>query len=541
MLLSFGTILKQVTPAELRAMLVDGQELALLDVREQGAFGRDGHLLFASSLPLSRLELMVDDLVPRRTARVVLCDAGGEGLAERAAERMAELGYEDLSMLEGGVEGWRRAGHVVFTGVNVPSKAFGELVEHKCATPRLSAEELNARIRAGEDIVILDSRPWDEYRRMSIPGGIDAPGAELVYRVHDLAPAPGRLVVVNCAGRTRSIIGAQSLINAGIPNPVVALENGTMGWHLAGLEIEKGATRRAPEPSSLGLAKAKAAAVRIAARFGVCAIDHEGLAEWRREADRRTLYVLDVRSPEEYAAGHLPDSRPAPGGQLVQATDEYVGVRNARIVLVDDTGVRATVTASWLIQMGWPEVAVLRDALAGQKLSTGPHRPYVPAIAAAPVELIGPAALNEAGLNSAVVVDFADSLTYRAGHIPGAWFLVRARIEADARKLPRADRFIATSPDGRLAQLAAPELAAATGRPVLALKGGTAAWRAAELLLVQGMENVASKADDVMYKPYDHEKGIEGYMKDYLAWELDLVPQLEQDGTARFDVRPPGG
>jgi rhodanese-related sulfurtransferase len=245
-----------------------------------------------------------------------------------------------------------------------------------------------------------------------------------------------------------------------------------------------------------------------------------------------------MRSPEEYAAGHLPGSRSAPGGQLVQATDEYVGVRNARLVLIDDTGVRATMTASWLIQMGWPEVVVLRDGLAGD-LETGAERPGANVSEAADHPEIDAAALNEAGLNGTVVVDFADSLTYRAGHIPGAWFMVRSRIAADVKNLPRAERYVATSQDGRLARLAAPELAAATGRSVTVLRGGTAAWRAAELLLVQGHENLASEPDDVVYKPYDHEGGIEDYMREYLAWERELVAQIEADGTANFRILTP--
>jgi rhodanese-related sulfurtransferase len=528
---------RTVSPAALRATIVDGGELALLDVREQGTFGR-GHLLFASCVPLSRLELMIADVVPRRSVRMVLCD-GGDGLAERAAARLAALGYGDIAVLEGGVAAWRAAGHVLFGGVNVPSKAVGELIERRCNTPRVTALELAGKLEAGEDLVILDGRPWDEYHRMSIPGGIDTPGAELVYRVHDLAPSPDRLVVVNCAGRTRSIIGAQSLINAGIANRVVALKDGTMGWHLAGLQVEKGAERRAPSPSPEGLAKAQAAAARVAARVGVRSIDAAGLEAWRREADRRSLFLLDVRSPEEYAAGHLPGSRSAPGGQLVQATDDYVGVRNARLVLIDDTGVRATMTASWLIQMGWPEVAVLRDGLAGAALETGAERPVPAALKTVDVPEIDAAALNEAGLNGTVVVDFADSLTYRAGHVPGAWFMVRARIAEDAPKLPIAERYVATSEDGRLARLAAADLAAATGRQVTALKGGTAAWRAAELLLVQGNENLASEPDDVMYKPYDHERGIEGYMREYLAWEHELIAQIEADGTANFKIAMP--
>ncbi len=239
-----------VTPAELKAMLHDGRELALLDVREEGVFSKR-HLLFAGALPLSRLELGIAALVPRHGTRIVLCD-DDDGQAQKAASKLASLGYRDIAVLAGGVEGWAKAGYELFSGVHVPSKAFGEFVEHHQNTPRMPAEEIKAKLDAGADMIILDSRPMAEFTNMSIPTGIDCPGAELVYRVHDLVKSPDTLVVVNCAGRTRSIIGAQSLINAGIPNKVVALKNGTMGWHLAGLKVAKGETKHAPDPSPGG-------------------------------------------------------------------------------------------------------------------------------------------------------------------------------------------------------------------------------------------------------------------------------------------------
>ncbi|HVJ25076.1 MAG TPA: rhodanese-like domain-containing protein, partial [Burkholderiales bacterium] len=210
------------------ALLAGSGELALLDVREQGVHYR-GHPFFACAAPLSRLELVIGDLLPRKTAPVVLLDGGGEGLAEKAFSRLTELGYSDVAILDGGCEGWRAAGFELFRGVNVPSKAFGEFVEHHYGTPRIAPGELK-RLQELKKVLVVDSRPLEEYQRMNIPGGIDMPGAELVYRIHDLAPSPDTLVVVNCAGRTRSIIGCQSLRNAGIPNPVVALKDGTMGW-----------------------------------------------------------------------------------------------------------------------------------------------------------------------------------------------------------------------------------------------------------------------------------------------------------------------
>src|SRR5688572_8659866 len=273
-------------------LLARAGELALLDVREQGVHYR-GHPFFACSAPLSRLEMMVEDLVPRRSAPMVLLDGGSEGLAEKAQARLRELGYTDVSILEGGCAAWKAAGGELFSGVNVPSKAFGEFVEHQYETPRIPPEKLKEFLDQKRKLVVLDSRPFEEYHRMNIPGGIDAPGAELAWRVHDLAPDPDTLVVVNCAGRTRSIIGCQSLRNAGIPNPVVALKDGTMGWELAGFQVERGSTRVAPPPSEEGRKRARGVGERVAKRFQVKFTDRRTVEKWISDP-ARTLYLLDA-------------------------------------------------------------------------------------------------------------------------------------------------------------------------------------------------------------------------------------------------------
>ena len=424
---------KTISAEALHDALTDGGEIALLDVREEGVFAKR-HILRACPMALSRLEVMVAKLVPRRGCRVVLCDAG-DGLAERAAARLTGFGYADVSVLAGGVEAWADAGYELYAGVNVPSKAFGEFVEVAYDTPRITAAELDAWRAAGDDLVILDSRPYPEFRNMSIPGGVDCPGAELAYRVHDAAPSAATTVVVNCAGRTRSIIGAQSLINAGVANRVVALENGTMGWHLAGLELARGAEALAPEVSADGLAKAQAAATRVAQRFGVQTIDDATLARFKAEAAERSLFVFDVRNPEEYEAGHRADARLAAGGQLVQATDQYVGTAGARLVLVDDTGVRATMTASWLVQLGWRDTYVLAGGLGDDPLVTGPEASEVLGLASIEADEVSAAELDAMlAAGSATVVDLEDSLRFRDGHIPGAWYAVRARFPDQPRQ-----------------------------------------------------------------------------------------------------------
>lgn len=524
-----------INAEQLKTMLEDGAELALIDVREQGPFSR-AHLLFACCIPLSRMELVIDDLVPRHNVRAVLMDGGdvNEDGADRAAERLAALGYTDLVILQGGLQAWRAAGLEVFSGVNVPSKAFGEIVEQACHTPHITPEALKARLDDGEKLVILDARPQSEYRRMNIPGGIDTPGAELVYRVRDLVPDAETPVIVNCAGRTRSIIGTQSLINAGLPNPVAALKGGTMGWRLAGFELEHDQQRYAPTPSAEALAWARTAAQRVGERTGVQRIDPAKLQSWRGQSGQRSLFVFDVRGPEEFEAGHLLDARSAPGGQLIQATDEYVGVRNARIVLVDDTEVRATMTASWLLQLGWPEVYVF-GGLDGLPQARGTRSTRVLGLAS-DVSFIEPGPLQaRLADGTTAVVDLAASTSHGAGHVPGAWWTVRARL---AQALPALASFplvVLTSEDGVLAQLAAPELRAL--RPdleVQVMSGGNRAWRDAGFEVEAGFAKVIGEIDDVWYKPYEHPEADPAAMQGYLTWEVDLVPQIYRDGVARF-------
>jgi rhodanese-related sulfurtransferase len=527
----------RLAPAALRARLMEGDgELALLDVREQGAFAR-AHILLASNAPLSRLEIDLPRLVPRRATPVVLCD-GGDGRAERAAAILARYGYSDVAALDGGIEAWREAGFTLFEGIHVPSKAFGEFVEATYGTPHVTAAELARLAATGRKLVILDSRPLSEYRQMSIPGGIDVPGAELVHRVRDLAPDPETLVVVNCAGRTRSIIGAQSLINAEVQNRVVALENGTMGWTLAGQRLEHGEERVPPPLTADARTWARAAAATVAARFGVRTVGHEALERWRQEAEARTLYLCDVRLPEEYEAGHLPGARCTPGGQLVQATDAHLGTRGARVVLVDDDGVRATMTASWLIQMGWCESYVLRDGLGGE-LECGPEPLAVLGLdeRATTKAAVSPATLapmiEDGGVRT---LDFADSRTFRDGHIAGAWWLSRASLQEDLPQIPPAPAYVLTSPDGILARLGLAEVTGLVDAPVHVLAGGTEAWSAAGLPLETGAERMAGNPDDVVYlRPYDRPpEQAEAAMREYLQWETTLLAQLERDGTLSF-------
>lgn len=534
-----------LTVQQIKEMLKTGEVFAFFDVREEGEFSTRGHPLFATPLPLSRLEPRALALLPDPHTRIVLMDDGEDGpnpqwagRANRAAAKLSGLGYTNLAVMAGGLKAWRDAGYEVFTGVNVPSKAFGEVVEHGNDTPRIDAAEVQKLIDDKADMVILDSRPLPEFTNMSIPGGVDCPGAELVYRVKDFVKRPETLVVVNCAGRTRSIIGAQSLINAGLPNKVMALKNGTMGWHLAGLQVARGETKsfgpQGPEAAKF----AQAAAANIAGRMGIRKIDKAGLVALEKKGG--PLYRLDVRDPAEYAQGHLKGFRHAAGGQLVQATDQYVGARNATIVLHDNDGVRATMTAHWLLQMGWKETYVLDHAPTAAELTMEAEPRYPAGFSVPKVASVAAAELQKT-LATALVIDLDTSLKYRDGHVPGAWFAVRANL---ARTVPEmrsrqagASRIVVVAPDAELAALAASEIADLTpDLPVAVLAGGMKAWREAGAEVETGHVRMADPPTDVWYRPYDFKEDVEAAMRQYLDWEVDLVPQVERDGDARFSV-----
>ncbi len=548
--------MKTIDAATLKGWIHDGGELAILDAREDGEFGRS-HLFWANPVGLARAELRARAVLglpssameaafglPARARSVRICcvDGGEGGLAERLATYLDSIGCTDVSVLAGGTPAWVAAGYVAFSGVNVPSKAFGEWVEHRFGTPSVSAEALKAMQDAGEDMVILDSRPIEEFRRMSIPGAIDVPGGELVYRVGDIARSPATTIVVNCAGRTRSIMGAESLRSAGVPNRIVALRNGTMGWELAGFTCDRGRESAYAPGTPATLATAQARAQGFAARNGVQAIDAAGLRALLAET-AHTTYLLDVRAPAEFAAGHIAGSRHAPGGQLVQATDTWVAVRHARIVLVDGDafapgtdGVRARMTAGWLRQLGGWEVYVLGDAT-GLRLAEGPGLVDCPEAAAVQVDQVTPAELAaRLGDGAAQVIQLVRSIDFREAHIPGALWGVRTRLEALKDRLSADRPVIVAAAEEEIGRLAVPELRALAPQiPVRVLAGGLAAWRRAGLPIAADRTTPPDAACiDFYLRPYDRNSGVEAAMKAYLSWEIDLVHEVERDGDARF-------
>lgn len=529
---------------DVRSALLEKSEIAFLDVREEDPHAQS-HPLFAANFPLSRVELDAYSKLPRRDVQIVTLDEGDVDLSESdamlAARRLVALGFTRVAVFIGGVRAWQAAGGELFRDVNVPSKSFGELVEAKRHTPSLSAPEVKALIDQHADVVIVDARRYDEYNTMSIPTATSCPGAELVLRIAELAPRPETQVIVNCAGRTRSIIGTQSLINAGIPNKVSALRNGTIGWTLAGQVLDKGETRKFKDVTEQTMQNAAARARSVAERAGVKSVTWSDAQPWQSQVER-TTYFFDARTPEEFAAGHIAGFRSTPGGQLVQETEMVAPVRGARIGLVDTDGARANMTASWLAQMAW-DVYVLTELPAGAFAETGPwvaecaKLPIVPTIAVAELAAgLADDVGQDVAAKTMVVIDLSKHAQYVQAHIPGAMYVLRSQFKQSLSQLPQALAYVLVCPDGLLSAYAHAEIAALLGAPVSVLAGGMQAWKAAGLALEKGATALLSEPIDRYKRPYEGTDAPREAMQAYLDWEFGLVAQLGVDGTHHFNV-----
>jgi rhodanese-related sulfurtransferase len=513
---------------DLAAIMVSASLYALLDVRERGEFN-ECQIAGATSLPRSQIEFRIAQLVPNRKVPIVVYDEGGER-ALLGAKTLTEVGYEQVSILDGGLAAWRREGRLTVSGVNVPSKAFGEKVHHERSIPEITAEELNDLQRLSGDLVILDVRTPEEYRRFCIPGGVNVPGGDLVLWAEELKRKRNATIVVNCAGRTRSIIGTATLERLGLTN-VRALKNGTMGWVLAGLDLERDPSRIEPSAPPSSHTQAISLARQLAAEENITWISPPQVSISLARMNEGVTYLIDVRSAREYESGHVPGSLNIPGGQAVQRADDFIAVRNAQIIFISNESARAVMSAYWYRQMGFPNVSVLQGGLvawseSGGKLESGaqPKEPLGFEAAKRAVPYVDARSLTRTLPDSpAFILDVGTSLDFETTHVAGAKWISRGWIDV---KLPglfpdRNQAIVLTCPDGQQSTLAAKTLTEIGYTHVSVLDGGVQAWSAAGLQTQHGLDACLVRPNDVVLSPSI--RGTKEDMQRYLEWELKLT------------------
>ena len=516
-----------ISPDDLHLRLAEDAPIALIDVRDPPEYNAS-HIVGSSLIPRRMLEFELPEAVPHRDTPIVFCDED-EGRVHFAAATAERMGYRDVSTLVGGTNRWAFLDLPTEWGVNVPSKDFGERVEVVHHVPEIDADDLHARIARGDSLVILDTRTPEEYRRSCIPGGRSMPGGELALRITDvLEDAPSdATVVVNCAGRTRSIIGTRVLQRMSLDREVVGLKNGTAGWMLAGHELEFGADRDAlPSVTSEGQAAAEQYARRCAAEDGVQLIGVEELDELLERSRSESVYFIDVRTEAEYEAGHIAGFRWFPGGQAVQRSDDVAIVHHAPIVFVCDGVARAALTASWYRQMGHRHIYALEGGIgawtsAGRSLERGSEsrEPGLLSEARAAVGTIEPGAIFDR--SEAVVLHVGTSQEFAQSHPPGARWAPRGSLERDVDELvtEESTAIIAVCETGEQSLLAAQTLWEAGRREVSAVAGGMAAYREAGLPIEYGLSGVLSPPNDIL--TFGPQRGFAD-MQHYLRWETAL-------------------
>jgi rhodanese-related sulfurtransferase len=513
--------------ANLAALMASESLHAVFDVRERGEFN-ECQISGATSLPRSQIEFRIAQLVPNRNVPIVVYDEGGER-ALLGAKTLTEVGCEQVSILDGGLAAWQKEGRSTVSGVNVPSKAFGEKVHHERSIPEITAEELSELQRVSGDLVILDVRTPEEYRRFCIPGGLNVPGGDLVLWAEELKGKRSATIVVNCAGRTRSIIGTATLRRLGLTN-VRALKNGTMGWVLAGLDLESDPSRIEPSAPRSSHARAISLARQLAAEENITWISPLQVSSSLARTNEGVTYLIDVRSAREYEAGHVQGSLSIPGGQAVQRADDFIAVRNAQIIFISNESARAVMSAYWYRQMGFSNVSVLQGGLvawseSGGKLESGaqPNEPLGFEAAKRAVHYVDARSLARTlHDSSAFILDVGTSLDFETTHLAGAMWISRGWIDV---KLPglfpdRSQAIVLTCPDGQQSTLAAKTLTEIGYAHVSVLDGGVQAWSATGLPTQHGLDACLVQPNDVVLSPSI--RGTKEDMQRYLEWELKL-------------------
>lgn len=518
---------------ELRNQLDSDAQIGVIDVREPQDFV-DGHIPESTPVPRRKLEFSLPKVVPNREAVVVLCDDMGER-APLDAEWLSFLGYEDVRYLAGGMDAWVDEGLEIIeaidtvpaTGSNVPSKDFGEKIQALEDIPQLTPEELDERLRTdGEDILVTDVRTPTEHSSATIPGSINVEGVDLARYIDILREDPDQPVVVHCAGRTRSIIGTATLRRLGFTN-VYELENGTMGWKLAGYELEEGAERHVTEMDKNDeyAEEIRDSAFDLLDEHDIPRLSHEEFRAVQTDKDE-TVYAIDVRTSDEYEAGHVPGTISIPGGQAIQTADEHIAVRNGTIVLISDQHVRASIVAFWFAEMGFPNVTILDEGVTGwmengRELVEGPDRnePVGMDAVRGIVEMIDPTTLSTL---DATVIDIDYSENYSHQHVPGAKWVSRYDLERtiEGNRTFVDGPLVLTCQHGEYAMYAAAAIEHELDHDeVYALDGGVEAWTNAGLSTESGTREMRFTPRDVVEAPYEQGRNA---MRSYLEWEEEL-------------------
>ena len=518
----------KITPETVRSWISDKEEVAFIDVREIGQH-TNGHPFFSISIPYSLFEFNIKILVPNKQTRVILID-NNNGISDLVYNIAHQMGYSNISIIEGGVEEWVSAGYKLFDGINVPSKSFGELIEKYFHTPSITAKELAQKQKNNENYIVIDGRPFLEYNKMSIPKSICCPNAELFYRVSSHIKDMNTEIIINCAGRTRSIIGAQTLINFGIKNKVKALENGTQGWFLSELSLEHNKNKYLEVlPNDIETQQLQNKVLKLTNDLNIDLIDLKKAQELIIDKKKST-FIFDVTTSKTISTKPCTIMN-VPGGQLIQATDKYIGVWKATVILVDDGDlIRAGTTSFWLKKMGY-EVYILKEGLLkAQTLKFTKEIDH---------KLIDLDFINLEDLvkiKKQILYDIRSSKDFCKMRIKNSIWLNRAHLYKE--KIKTVDPIIIITDNLEKASLIVKDLKQKDKGAIIKVYK----WNQNEITSYPSVIDVTietlSEQNNIDFNFHTHMRhnGNQEHAKQYLEWEINLVSKMDKQELSFFKL-----
>jgi rhodanese-related sulfurtransferase len=524
-------MMSEISAFDLHQMLLKEENIVVLDPREEGLFSLSPHIFQSINLPYSRIEWRLFDILPKKKTRIIVA-SNDNSLDQKTINKLNEYGYTNTQKLKGGLQDWQKQGFYVYTGFNTPSKAFGEFIESQYHTPSISPEQLNEWLQQKKDIFIVDSRTPEEHVRGTIPGSTSVPGAELALRLPKMITNSQTTIIVNCAGRTRSIIGTQSLRNINIPNNVYALRNGTMGWKLAGFEIEKNSKKVTPTLDFKSKFPDDDLNNKILDKYGIATISWDSYKKFLFDDDDLATYLFDVRMLNEYHVGHPRGATYAPGGQLIQATDTFIANKSSRVILFDNFLIRSAITGSWLKQMGYKNVYQLNPDDKSIEFTSEQSPSFINQFSCNELCEISAENLFKSR-NSYLVIDLSYSKKFIQRHIDNAYWCVRSRLFECLSQLNSSKPIVLTSDEPVMIYLAGKEIKKLLSNEIYFLKGGNKSWFDANYPTSEGEINLLTEINDSFIKPFEA-KNQNSSMKQYLEWEVGLVEKVSNDKTINF-------
>jgi cystathionine beta-lyase len=483
-----------------------GVPFALVDCRERRDFV-DGHWFGSTNIPLSDLTNNIRRLVPETTFPIHVLDWQTRA-SHAAIARLKNLGYQAVTIHKTAHPGEMGQGFV--RGEYVWSKAFGEVVAHCANLPEVTPADYIADY---QDALLFDVRPTAEYRDFTMPGSQSLPNSLLLANA-DALHGTGKMALLHCAGRTRSIIGGCTLKAAGYDGPFAIFKGGTQAWQLDGYEREHNANRIfAADSESSHMVETFLKRWHIPFTH----IAPEGRKAFVESHGESLKFDVsdDAATGQRLAFGVVKIS----GTNLIQQTDRSIARYHVPVVLFDrGSGSRAAFAAYWLRAMGFS----VQVALLAEPFDPEPADEPVITTPMEPVEPMTHAAFTAALDRPVSLLDFRPSSAYRKGHLKtGEWANISAVLEADADSA-KPLLIIADTHAKGVETVAALVQA---GWPI----AGIYIWRDADFdpaQLVRG-GNETPLDESALFAGRHH--GILQDARDYLAWEEDLPAEIDQE------------